>query len=593
MTPRRGDRRAMYARARRALASRASACWPRDAVASTSFARAQSAQSARAKSLGRGRACAARNVPTWATCDPEAMSRRTGGPATCANLINGTWRAPSTGETTERVVDPMAKDDVVVVAPKTNTEGEIAEVARSLASCPKSGLHNPFKAPERYLKYGEVSAKLAEEMRKPAVEEFFARLIQRVAPKSHAQALAEVVVTRKFLENFAGDNVRFLARGFSVSGDHLGQTSHGLRWPYGPVSVITPFNFPLEIPVLQLMGALFMGNKALVKSDTKVSIVLEQFIRLMLECGAPATDLDFINCDGATMNEILRRAKPKMTLFTGSQKVAHHLTKELDGNVKLEDAGFDWKILGPDVGDVYYVAHVCDQDAYACSGQKCSAQSILFMHENWVKAGIEAKIASLAAQRNLSDLTVGPVLTVTTQTMLDHAKKLAELPGARVAFGGRELNEGEHNIPSQYGAIEPTAIFVPLKTIMASDENFKLATTEIFGPLQVLTSYCDDEVSLVLDACEKMDAHLTAAVVSSDELFVQRVLGSTVNGTTYAGRRARTTGAPQNHWFGPAGTPLAGGIGTIEAIRLVWSCHREVIYDRGPVEAGWTTPPRA
>ena len=35
MTPRRGDRRAMYARARRALASRASACWPRDAVAST------------------------------------------------------------------------------------------------------------------------------------------------------------------------------------------------------------------------------------------------------------------------------------------------------------------------------------------------------------------------------------------------------------------------------------------------------------------------------------------------------------------------------------------------------------------------------
>ena len=50
-----------------------------------------------------------------------------------------------------------------------------------------------------------------------------------------------------------------------------------------------------------------------------------------------------------------------------------------------------------------------------------------------------------------------------------------------------------------------------------------------------------------------------------------------MNGTTYAGRRARTTGAPQNHWFGPAGTPLAGGIGTIEAIRLVWSCHREVI----------------
>jgi len=30
---------------------------------------------------------------------------------------------------------------------------------------------------------------------------------------------------------------------------------------------------------------------------------------------------------------------------------------------------------------------------------------------------------------------------------------------------------------------------------------------------------------------------------------VQEVIGKTVNGTTYAGLRARTTGAPQNHWY--------------------------------------------
>lgn len=57
------------------------------------------------------------------------------------------------------------------------------------------------------------------------------------------------------------------------------------------------------------------------------------------------------------------------------------------------------------------------------------------------------------------------------------------------------------------------------------------------------------------------------AVVSNDVRFQQHILGSTVNGTTYAGIRARTTGAPQNHWFGPAGDPRAAGIGTPEAIR--------------------------
>lgn len=46
--------------------------------------------------------------------------------------------------------------------------------------------------------------------------------------------------------------MRFLARGFSNPGDHTGQASHGYRWPYGPVTLITPFNFPLEIPVLQV-----------------------------------------------------------------------------------------------------------------------------------------------------------------------------------------------------------------------------------------------------------------------------------------------------------------------------------------------------
>jgi 1-pyrroline-5-carboxylate dehydrogenase len=96
----------------------------------------------------------------------------------------------------------------------------------------------------------------------------------------------------------------------------------------------------------------------------------------------------------------------------------------------------------------------------------------------------------------------------------------------------------------------------------------------------------DSELHQVLDALEAMSHHLTAAVVSNDIPFLQTVLANTVNGTTYAGIRARTTGAPQNHWFGPAGDPRGAGIGTPEAIKLVWSCHREIIQDVGPAPAG-------
>jgi 1-pyrroline-5-carboxylate dehydrogenase len=85
---------------------------------------------------------------------------------------------------------------------------------------------------------------------------------------------------------------------------------------------------------------------------------------------------------------------------------------------------------------------------------------------------------------------------------------------------------------------------------------------------QVVTQYGDAQLPRVLEALERMEHHLTAAVVSNDVQFVQHVLAHTVNGTTYAGICA--------------GDPRGAGIGTPEAIRLVWSCHREVITDWGP-----------
>ena len=62
---------------------------------------------------------------------------------------------------------------------------------------------------------------------------------------------------------------------------------------------------------------------------------------------------------------------------------------------------------------------------------------------------------------------------------------LLSIPGARVAFGGAELEGGNHSIPKCYGAIQPTAVFVPLKEMLSSSDHFAAATTEIFGPLQV------------------------------------------------------------------------------------------------------------
>ena len=241
--------------------------------------------------------------------------------------------------------------------------------ANNLLAVPRTGLHNPLKNPERYSMLGTVSARAASEMLKPEVQAFFTAMIQRVVGKSAVQCQGEVTTVMKFLENFSGDNVRQLARGFNLPGDHAGQQSGGYRFPFGGVSLITPFNFALEIPAIQLLSALYMGNRPLVKVDAKVQPVCEQFVRMLIYAGLPPDDLDFIYSDGPVMNDVIVRGHSRMCLFTGSQAVAEKLVKDLRGRIKLEDAGFDWKILGPDVppvGSKNYDFAVWQADQDAC-----------------------------------------------------------------------------------------------------------------------------------------------------------------------------------------------------------------------------------
>lgn len=73
-------------------------------------------------------------------------------------------------------------------------------------------------------------------------------------------------------------------------------------------------------------------------------------------------------------------------------------------------------------------------------------------------------------------------MQVTTETMLEHMNNLLKISGAKLLFGGEALEN--HSIPNIYGAIKPTAVYVPLEEIL-KENNFELVTKEIFGPFQV------------------------------------------------------------------------------------------------------------
>lgn len=100
---------------------------------------------------------------------------------------------------------------------------------------------------------------------------------------------------------------------------------------------------------------------------------------------------------------------------------------------------------------VEYVAWQSDQDAYAHTGQKCSAQSILFVHRNWTKTNFYELLEQQAGKRSLKNLSVGPILSWNNEKIKAHIDAVMELEGAKILFGGKPLSES-HTIPGVYGS---------------------------------------------------------------------------------------------------------------------------------------------
>lgn len=504
---------------------------------------------------------------------PDTISP--GNPAKLSNFANGRWFGV---KNYKKIINPLNGEEIIYM-PDTK-ENELRPFIKSLRQCPIYGSHNPYLNPERYRMYGDICRNVAMFLRSREGRDFFAKLIALVFPKGDDQCVGEVDCIANFLETFSGHNVRFLAFGQTTPGDNVGHESHDYRWPYGPVSIITPFNFPLEITAMQLLGALFMGNKPVLKQAGTTSIVAEAFVRLLLACGMPKNDMTLIHCGGNVMEKLITAADEdgeliiRMNQFTGGSDVAHKLLKLTAGRVRIEDAGFDWKIIGPDVDlkMLDFIAAQSDRDAYAAAGQKCSAQSIVYIHENWLKTGLVEKINQLALKRDLTTPVI-PILTWDNKQIFKHINNVRKINGAEIIFGGYALTE--HNIPECYGAFSSTAMFVPIEQIMP---NFKIVTKELFGPFQIITSYNDRSLRLMLATINRMKNHLTAGIVSNNPDFYNYILGRTTNGTTYVGTRARTTGAPEWHHFGPT-SPNSAAIGTRKAIIDVWSQQRGVIFD--------------
>ncbi len=243
------------------------------------------------------------------------------------------------------------------------------------------------------------------------------------------------------------------------------------RRPHGVAGLITPWNFPVAIPLWKAAPALAYGNAVVCKpapAATAVALLLEEILRPYLPEGV----FTVIPGDQAAGSALI--ASADAVSFTGSVRVGRQVVEAAAKRgipVQAEMGGQNASIVLPDA-DIPRAAKMVATAAMGFSGQKCTATSrVVLVGEG--DAFIEALVAEIAALERGNPATrstvIGPVVSEAARVAVVEAAREARRTGGTVIAGG--------------AAVDGDGYFVEPTLIDGIDPGSRLAQEEIFGPV--------------------------------------------------------------------------------------------------------------
>ncbi|HEU5089999.1 MAG TPA: aldehyde dehydrogenase family protein, partial [Roseiflexaceae bacterium] len=209
------------------------------------------------------------------------------------NLIGGEDVASSSGNRVE-VRNPADTDDILGTVPASTVEDVRTAIG---AAADAFGAWAGKSGPER----GKVLYKAANLMEADA--DSWTTDLTREEGKTRLEASREVIRSVDLLRYFAGE-------GWRVGGDMLpADTPHtllySLRVPVGVCAIITPWNFPLSIPVWKIAPALVTGNSVVFKPASATPILAIRLAKLFEEAGLPRGVINVVTGGGGTIGDAL------------------------------------------------------------------------------------------------------------------------------------------------------------------------------------------------------------------------------------------------------------------------------------------------
>ncbi|OXS79069.1 alpha-ketoglutaric semialdehyde dehydrogenase GucD [Domibacillus enclensis] len=428
---------------------------------------------------------------------------------TYKNFINNQWAEGSASETIESI-NPATKEIVGLV--QKSTEADLNKAVESAHSAKKEWRRMGQAA------RGEILFKAANILEENLEE--IAESMTREMGKTLPEAKGETARGIAILRYYAGEGMR--KDGDVIPSSDKAALMFTKRTPLGVVGVITPWNFPVAIPIWKLAPALVYGNTVVFKPATEGAVTAAKVVECFAQAGFPAGVFNFITGSGSVVGQgLIDHPKLNAITFTGSEGVGQGVAKSAAARgikFQLEMGGKNPVIVAKDA-NIDQAVEAVISGGFRSSGQKCTASSRVIVEEavyDEFKEKLVLASEKITVGNGLQEgIWMGPCASESQfNTVKDYIEK-GKQEGAALIHGGDVLTGGEYD----HGFFIKPAIFEHVTTDMT------IAQEEIFGPVIALLKASDLEEAIEIANNTKygLSASIFTSNISSLLEFIDEI----------------------------------------------------------------------
>ena len=386
-----------------------------------------------------------------------------------SNYFDGAWQ-PSVASESMDVTNPATGE----VIARTPLGGE-PDVGAAVESASRAFPEWRRTPPEERIQYLFKFKQL--------LEAHFDELAESITVENGKTLVEAKAELRRSVENVeVACGIPVLMQGYNLEDVARGIDEMMIRQPLGVVAAITPFNFPVMVPLWFLPYAIACGNTFISKPSERVPLTMQRIAKLLEETGLPRGVVNIVNGGKAAVDALLDHPKVRAISFVGSTPVAQYIYSRGAANgkrVQCQGGAKNHVVVLPDA-DLEMTTHIVSDSAFGCAGQRCLAVSVAITVGEARKPFRDAIVeyaGSIRVGYGLDEgVQMGPVITRDSKERIEGLIARGASAGASVVLDGRNAKI------DRYG----TGNFIKPTVLADLSAESDLVDTEIFGPVLTL-----------------------------------------------------------------------------------------------------------